>query len=648
MRKPAELESVYVDSQLLEPKTEYSGNAYNSIAELENKKTSIHENLNFLSGIKVANHHKHLMVLGEAGAGKSTFLRMMGLEALKPERIKYQHQCIPVFVELKRLGYEELDIEKIIINEFSICGFPVSEDFTFEALKKGKLLILLDGLDEIPERIVNKYILKIKDFVNTYSSNRFIASCRTAARYSCLLGFTDFVMASFNDVKIETFINSWFQKEEDRQAGTAQRCWELLQESDNAAARELSQNPLLLTLLCLVYEGSQNFPKNRANLYEEALNVFLKDWLVQKRVERDLIYQDFIPSLEKMLLSEIAYEGFNQECIYFDKRNLVNQIQNFFSSNLNTPEKLKKLDGEKVLRTVEVQQGILVESAKNVYRFSHLTFQEYLTAYYINSCHLIEKLVTAHLNDTRWQEVFLLVAGLMSPRADELLLLMEKQAQKLINTPKLEKLLHWVSISTREWQGDFNPVAVRALTLDVVGAFAESRINDFHVPQMASLERLRIDAFGWAYALASNLDKRIIPVLEYIHRIVSAAASLSALRNSRKRISTLNKILRKLKVFQQFNFACLNSNLETLKIQAPNNGVPDSARREFAKKIWETWLRAFNLPPELILLSEQEVENLSYYLYANLLIIKCKEAAMSVSPDTWVEVESRMLKVWNL
>ena len=50
---------------------------------------------------------------------------------------------------------------------------------TDAALKSGKLLILFDGLDEVPTANVDNVIRKIGDFVDQYTAkNRFIASCR--------------------------------------------------------------------------------------------------------------------------------------------------------------------------------------------------------------------------------------------------------------------------------------------------------------------------------------------------------------------------------------------------------------------------------------------------------------------------------------
>jgi predicted NACHT family NTPase len=50
------------------------------------------------------------MVLGAPGAGKSTFLRKIGLEALKGEKGEYKHSCIPVFIDLKKFTEQEIDI----------------------------------------------------------------------------------------------------------------------------------------------------------------------------------------------------------------------------------------------------------------------------------------------------------------------------------------------------------------------------------------------------------------------------------------------------------------------------------------------------------------------------------------------------------
>ena len=64
----------------------------------------------------------------------------------------------------------------------------------------------------------------------------------------------------------------------DEDMKTAEQCWTMLNASEHSATKELARNPLLLTLLCMVYDNSQNFQRNRASLYEDALNIFLREW----------------------------------------------------------------------------------------------------------------------------------------------------------------------------------------------------------------------------------------------------------------------------------------------------------------------------------------------------------------------------------
>jgi len=600
MREPVKLESVYTAVQFL---NDDAIGDFLSIQDLEkvyrqgNARKFNSQDSQKQLGIEVANKKQYLMVLGGPGAGKSTFLRKMGLEALKVKKGGFKHSCIPVFIELKRFTSSEINIEKFIIEEFRICNFPDPEKFTAKALEKGKLLILLDGLDEVPSQNLNETINQIQNFVDKYDQNRFIASCRTAAYRGNFRRFSDVAMADFDDEQIQQFINNWFQKEEDKQAKTGDKCWELLQKPENQAAKELAHTPLLLTFLCLVYDRSQNFPNNRSVLYKNALRILLEEWAAEKRILRDEIYQGLHTELEEVLLSKIAYTGFASNRLFFSQSEIVDQIKTFLAGNLNAPQ---HLNGEAVLNAIAIQQGILVERARDVFSFSHLTLQEYLTAQYIYDNRLVEKLVTEHLTDKRWKEVFLLVAGVMRGGADDLLLLMEKEVQKYINTPKLQALLNWAEEVTVGSPGNYKPVGKRAVAIAYANALA----------------------YALAYALAN------------------ANALAYAIDNIGE--------IEKLQIFnQKLNFTVLLPQLETLKAKIPDDKQPEEVHLAFAKKFIETLLNGFNLTPEMVNLSEEEIKDLDKYLYANYLIIQCKEAALSVSKQIWETIETRMLLVKN-
>ncbi len=233
MREPVQLESIYTAVQFL---GDDAIRQYISLDEMEKAHAQRPSQRRFQAqdcpkrkGIQVVNEKQFLMVLGQPGSGKSTFLRRMGWEALKGKAGEYQHNCIPVFIELKQFNHSDLDLQKIMVEELATCKFPEAQRSLEQLLEKGKLLILLDGLDEVASDRIDQTIEQIQNFVDRHDQNRFICSCRTAAYRSGFRRFSDVVMADFDDDQIQQFIMNWFSSEADKTAKTAQACWQLLQ-----------------------------------------------------------------------------------------------------------------------------------------------------------------------------------------------------------------------------------------------------------------------------------------------------------------------------------------------------------------------------------------------------------------------------------
>ncbi|MEM8675700.1 MAG: NACHT domain-containing protein [Cyanobacteria bacterium P01_G01_bin.67] len=470
MQKPVSLDSVYTTVQLLNPE------ALRTFASIEDLESVFRDNKvrGFQSqecpkqpGIEVANREQYLMVLGASGMGKTTFLRKVGLEALKRNKVDYQPKCIPVLLELKTFRTGKIDFKKAIAAEFANCGLPEYQQLTNKFLEQGKLLILFDGLDEVPTERMNEMVTAIQNFVDGHKNNRFITSCRIAAYRHNFRRFTDVAIADFDDQQIENFITNWFISNPER----GQECLARLNSGDYQAAKELTQTPLLLTLVCILYQRSGQFPTNRSTLYERALRVLLEEWNGAKEIPIEQLYKGLDTKRKELILSQIAYDIFSEDQLFFPKRTIVKQIEQLLPELL--PDE-KFVDGDNVLRDIEVQHGLLVERAEGIYSFSHLTIQEFLTAQHIDHENLpIEPIVDQHLCNKRWREVFLLLAGLR--KADNLLLAMEQKIHSLMNTPKLQELLTWVEKVTDKTQGEFHAVGKRAFVITNARSFALSR-----------------------------------------------------------------------------------------------------------------------------------------------------------------------------
>jgi predicted NACHT family NTPase len=75
----------------------------------------------------------------------------------------------------------------------------------------------------------------------------------------------------------------------------------------------------------VVYDEYQDFPKKRHALYGEALDVLLRKWASEKRIQRDPIYQELSTDLELGLLSEITYTSFVDNQLFFTKEMVVSR-----------------------------------------------------------------------------------------------------------------------------------------------------------------------------------------------------------------------------------------------------------------------------------------------------------------------------------
>jgi len=665
MSKPMDLESIYINVKCLGNlvRDYYDENLENKYRESKQRRFNFRDD-GKKDGLLLANQEQYLMVLGDPGIGKSTFLRKVGLEALKGNKDSYQHSLTPVLLELKNFKENEINIQVLIEEEFKICGFPNVEKNISNKLEKGELLILLDGLDEVPTANVNNVIEKIKDFVDRHYKNRFILSCRTAAR-THLRRFTDIEIVEFDDQQIQSFIEHWFSSELDRKNETAKNCWELLQKEEYKSAKELAHTPLLLTFLCLVYDENQSFPTNRSRLYQDALRILLEKWSAEKRLpNRGLVYENLSIEQEEILLSEIAYQNFVADKLFLEKREVVKQIKDHLKQNLNAPQ---HLDGEKVLKTIEIEQGILVERARDIYSFSHLTLQEYLTAQYIYDNDLIEETVKNYVTETRWQEVFLLVAGLMRGKADKLLLAMEKEAHNYLKTPlgqKLVPILQWADEMTKDSvDSSIKPVGRRAIAnwlviaanananvisiadcLDTISSIAHSNFyetfsmkNDGHDHHNHTIISIRFISNAQKIAKAY--------AHEFAYGITITITNSIAVANIDEFVQLVN-LLAQYRIVSKVNFSQLSADLEAFKQIIPDDKASKKQHEEFADQFLKMWNTAFNLTPELLNLSTDEIREIDeHYFYINRRILECQKVAVNISPTVWQEIEERMLRV---
>ena len=619
-----------------------------------------------LNGLTVAKNEPYLTVLGGPGAGKSTFLRRIGLEAFKGEDSIFGEVYIPVFLELKNLNTEVIDLLKTIAEEFSYFGFPIDSAFVKKALNQKKLLLLFDGLDEVPKENTIKVVNAIEKLATQYYGNRFIVSCRIAAYQSNFRGFNAIEIADLEDEQIQEFIQRWFCSELDKKQKTADKCWETLQSKDNKAAKELAQSPLLLTMLCLVYGDIQGFPQQRSRLYLKALDILLEKWAAEKRIRHQAIYKGLNTELEKALLAEIAYNNFVDDRLFFSKKDLLEFIKEFLADTVDKP---KYLDSDAILKAIAAQQGILVERAAGIYSFSHLTFQEYLTAQYLSQePEALTNAIEKHLTDERWREVFILVSGINN-NADQFLIQVEAATARLINTPKLQQLLSWVDRVTRGECQTVRPVGRRAVALIIVFAHIEhlDRFNYdetyFSLLKANLIPNVKLKATGYnpsrfALDLLNAIGYFDSSAFQYYNNINDLKSCLEFAKNcievNYQEILSGFLIPHTVLIIRSFDWLIQHDIFPELNLQSLREELYQFLNFKtkirflecihFFKEFITTVNIALELDEELTHLSMIEICLMEIYLCANKLLIDSKKAAVRVKESTWKEIEEKMLR----
>lgn len=679
-RQQIDVDQLYVDVYVLEKPV---SDSYATIPDLV-KGSDLRDGFDRLGlgnrekrspGFEVAAQYRRLMILGKPGSGKSTFLRHLAVACCKGE---FQADHIPILVELRDIkDASQFNLLNIIHREFGLADRGQTE----EILNQGKVLILLDGLDEVPGQLRRDVQDHIYEFSQQYYKNRFILTCRTQTTEYTLPTFEYVEVADFNPEQVVIFAQNWFATlTETHEQGAELTLQFMAKLSQNKQTAELAVTPILLSLTCWVFNDLKDLPLKRVSLYEQGLNLLLEKWDEKRGVRRELgneIYRKLSVEEKKKLLSYVAAHKFEQkQYLLFDQGEILEYIAEYLGISTE--------DGQAVLKAIEAQHGLLIERAKGIYSFSHRTFQEYLTAQHIYHQCQIEQLVAAHLTNERWEEVFLLVAGLMRGGADKLLLLMEQEVSRCINTSKLRTLLTWAAQVTAGAKGDCKIAVKRATVIFIVRRFnhyldcdialALARVLDSTLDHTFDRDINRDFALLLNPKRDPNLDFELIKALDSnyaltrVFNLAFGGVSFEPWIASKERseyiiASAFNKAiqsellliheLEKARIFQNVNFKDLIARLKFLQSKFPKANqileregyqiVEMEVYQEFVERIYQTWIEVLNLSLETVNLSEGELAALQNYFHTNWLIVKCNEEAVQVSRKTWEGIEERML-----
>ncbi|MFN8465485.1 MAG: SUMF1/EgtB/PvdO family nonheme iron enzyme [Caldilineaceae bacterium] len=443
-RQQLALEQVYVDldTTTLVPKQAHAGRKKDQPG-LEREETRP------LTMLEAVINNRRLVLLGDPGSGKSTFIGHLGLclalSALQPnagwlDRLpnwpRAECDLTPLLVVLRDFARAlpakgepspswlwDFIVERLRAQKLEFAASPISK-----LLDKGKIIVLLDGLDEIP---TDQQRIQVRDavqsFAGRYPQCRMVATCRTLSYQnpsSRLDGWKDIQLAELDEPKIDNFVSAWYTElarlgvlGDGDAARMARRLQEAVRRKD---LRELAGNPLLLTVMALVHAHKGQLPDARALLYEDTVDILLLRWeqvkaggdLAALPLRRLLQQVDRSEVDLKRVLKRLAFEA-QQGGSASETGGLADIGELRLLKAMADLHPSKSLEWAKmVMDVIRLRAGLLVERVPEVYTFPHRTFQEYLAgAHLAAQADFARQAARLVRDDLYWRQVILLSAG---------------------------------------------------------------------------------------------------------------------------------------------------------------------------------------------------------------------------------------------
>ncbi len=359
------------------------------------------------------------MVLADPGMGKSTLLRMEAGSLAQAERQKLKENnkavnevIFPLFLrlsELEKTAGEIIDAIPTLVKQY----YPKTSiriDLK-KKLDEGKCCLLLDALDEVPKEQRNDLAAKLNRFARNYSCPMICTSRIVGYGGTFVDGTKEVEIVPFSQKQTEKYIEKWFTNAADYIDDDSVSAEGLIRElRHKPQIGGLAQNPLLLSLLCSLYqEKGLTLPARRTQVYKKAVDYMLNKWSQNREPQSEGKIQAKI-----RLLEQLAYHFTCEGKEIFSLDDLYDQIEGYLQGN-QVPTVFRNIDSDKLITELSEEDGILQKLARegDQYLFLHRTFQEYLTAAYLNRATNRIALAKEHFWEYDWHETLSLLAGLM-------------------------------------------------------------------------------------------------------------------------------------------------------------------------------------------------------------------------------------------
>lgn len=419
-RKRKKLQDVFVQPNFILSDDNYLGKNVDEV---------FHDNSDTFFAFKdLFTHSTNLVVLGNPGSGKSVLVKSIICNILEGNSEFVNEDIIstlPFRIELRKyLAFKKNNrgnilkyLSSLLEEEYAISN--ITPTILDNLIKTTNSIFFFDGLDEI-FKIEDKIEIRndIENFHSTYTSAKSLTTSRIIGYDEARLNteyFCEINILNFDDNQITEYLYKWYEKEEDVKE-IRDREIEGFLEKIHEIDDELVSNPLLLSLIVIIYRNTLKLPESKLEIYQSCTKTLVEKWDASKGLNVDL--DPLIYKNKEKILADLAYWQYVQLSgeeieITFDKA--------LFTVIKTIEDKLKIED--------RYDSIILAESfmeyaqKRSIYfdnNFTHKTFLEYFTAYWIysnvekkNKTDIRNEIISQYIDNPFWHIVLELLLNMI-------------------------------------------------------------------------------------------------------------------------------------------------------------------------------------------------------------------------------------------
>nr|WP_223291071.1 NACHT domain-containing protein [Streptomyces avicenniae] len=369
--------------------------------------SSTNEDPAFLPAEQVLARRSRVLLRGVAGSGKTTLVQWLAVTSARNEfdqNLLHLHGLIPFVLPLRTLTRGGANLPGP--DQFlASVGCPIASaqpiGWPDRVLTSRRGLVLVDGIDEVPENERGPVRQWLRRLLHAYPGNRWLITSRPSAVRHDWLGtedFTEFDLAPMSRENVASFVFRWHSA-----AGVgdsyARSLLQVLWTKQDLG--RLAINPLMCGLICALHRDRRGYlPDGRKELYDAALSM-----LLSRRDRERGIHQ-----LGDFRMSEAPQVQLIQRIAYWMIRNGRSEIDRSDAMDLlcralpTMPTIAEQGSPQEIYRYLIIRSGLLREPSNETVDFIHRTFQDYLAAKAaVESLDFDYMVKNAHLD--QWEDV---------------------------------------------------------------------------------------------------------------------------------------------------------------------------------------------------------------------------------------------------